>query len=421
MGSYGPSIEEQLIDDAIHARLHFFSKTPCGRENDVPFFVADTKKIVQQHQRWRNALPNIHPFYAVKCNPDPKLLQLLADMDVNFDCASLAEIEQVLDMGIDPSRIIFAHPCKAPSALDIAARRGVRWTTFDNSDELDKILKISPGLELLLRIYVQDHTAKVALGEKFGAPIEIARTLLEYARELGLKIVGVSFHIGMVLFPCIVVSSFWLQFNKRMVPRSGASDPNAFVTAVQHAKCVFDDAKSLGFDMQILDIGGGFEDTNFETMAYSLREEIARQFTSPVTLIAEPGRFYASGFYTMVCQVIARRTQKDTTTKQPDMLYLNDGLYGCFSMKWSEDKIFVPTLVELRGTSTPAPREWKPHRYSIWGPTCDSIDCISKEVVMDQEMMIGDWVRFQDMGAYTISAASRFNGFPNSYEIIYLG
>ncbi|CAI7633947.1 unnamed protein product [Penicillium glandicola] len=298
-------------------------------------------------------------------------------MGINFDCASLAEIEQVLDMKIDPSRIIFAHPCKAPSALDIAVRRGVRWATFDNSDELDKIQKISPELELLLRIYVQDHTAKVALGEKFGAPIEIVRTLLERARQLELKVVGVSFHIG-----------------------SGASDPNAFVRAVQHAKCAFDDGKSLGFDMQILDVGGGFEDNNFETMAYPLREAIAREFTSPVTLIAEPGRFYASGFYTMVCQVIGRRTQKSITTTLPlpDMLYLNDGLYGCFSMKWSEEKIFVPTLIKSRGISTPVPREWKPHRYSIWGPTCDSIDCISKEVIMDQEIMIGDWLRFQDMG-----------------------
>lgn len=133
---------------------------------------------------------------AVKCNPDGKLLQLLADMDVNFDCASIGEIEQVLDMGIDPSRIVFAHPCKAPSALDTAARRGIRWTTFDNFDELDKIWRISPELELLLRIYVQDKTAKVALGDKFGAPIEIARTLLQKARRLELKVVGVCFHIG---------------------------------------------------------------------------------------------------------------------------------------------------------------------------------------------------------------------------------
>lgn len=136
-------------------------------------------------------------------------MQLLANMDVNFDCASLTEIEQVLDMGIDPNRIIFAHPCKAPSALDIAARRGVRWATFDNSDELDKIQKISPQMELLLRIYAQDNTAKVALGEKFGAPIEIARTLLETARHLGMKVVGVSFHIGIVLSPLIQLS-FWL-------------------------------------------------------------------------------------------------------------------------------------------------------------------------------------------------------------------
>lgn len=134
---------------------------------------------------------------AVKCNPDPKLLRLLADMDVNFDCASLAEIEQVLDMGIEPGRIIFAHPCKALSALDIAARRGVRLTTFDNSEELVKIHKISPKMELLLRIYAQDDTATIDLSEKFGAPLDIAPALLQKAWQLGLKVVGVSFHIGM--------------------------------------------------------------------------------------------------------------------------------------------------------------------------------------------------------------------------------
>jgi ornithine decarboxylase len=150
--------------------------------------------------------------------------------------------------------------------------------------------------------------------------------------------------------------------------------------------------------MQILDVGGGFEDNNFEPMAHALRKAIAREFTSPPKLIAEPGRFYASGFYTMVCQVVARRIQKGITTKLPDMLYLNDGLYGSFSMKWSEGKTFVPTLIQSSEISAPARRDWKPHRYSIWGPTCDSMDCISKEVVMDQEIMIGDWLRFRDMG-----------------------
>lgn len=120
-------------------------------------------------------------------------------MGANFDCASLAEIEQVLGMGIDPSRIVFAHPCKAPSALKVAERCGVRWTTFDNADELDKIGEVSPRIELLLRIYAQDDSARIGLGSKFGAPMEHTQELLEKARRLGLNIVGVSFHIGMGL------------------------------------------------------------------------------------------------------------------------------------------------------------------------------------------------------------------------------
>ena len=170
------------------------------------------------------------------------------------------------------------------------------------------------------------------------------------------------------------------------------------MTAVQRAKSVFDDGKSLGFDMQILDIGGGFEDDSFEAMAYSLREAIAREFKAPITLIAEPGRFYASGFYTMACQVIARRIQQDVTSKLPDMLYLNDGVYGCFSAKWTEGREFTPTLIESQGVSDTASRDWKPRRYTIWGPTCDSMDCISKGLVMNQEIVVGDWLRFEDMG-----------------------
>lgn len=129
-------------------------------------------------------------------------------MGVNFDCASIAEMEQVLGMGIDSSRIIFAHPCKAPSALKMADRRGVRWTTFDNADELDKIREISPRMELLLRIYAQDDSARVGLGSKFGAPMEDTRGLLEKARQLGLNIVGVSFHIGMNLSVVLIPLSF---------------------------------------------------------------------------------------------------------------------------------------------------------------------------------------------------------------------
>jgi ornithine decarboxylase len=133
----------------------------------------------------------------VKCNPDAHLLRFLADLGLGFDCASPFEIQLVLGLGVDPSRIIFSHPCKSISALHMASSRGVMLATFDNADELDKIKSVCPAMRLLLRIYAQDDTARVCLGKKFGAPPHTTHPLLSKARALALKVVGVSFHIGM--------------------------------------------------------------------------------------------------------------------------------------------------------------------------------------------------------------------------------
>ncbi|KAJ5203152.1 Mitochondrial 2-oxoadipate and 2-oxoglutarate transporter [Penicillium cf. viridicatum] len=84
---------EPSTEDLIQSGLQQFSKNPYDRENDMPFFVADFTKVIQQHQRWTKTLPRIQPFYAAKCNSDQKLLQLMADMNINLDCASFAEIE----------------------------------------------------------------------------------------------------------------------------------------------------------------------------------------------------------------------------------------------------------------------------------------------------------------------------------------
>lgn len=102
----------------------------------------------------------------------------------------------VLDLGIDPERILFAHPCKAPAALVFARQVGVCHTVFDNLDELDSIKTYMPRAQLLLRIYANDDSALICLGEKFGAPLDATQALLSRAWELGLNVVGVSFHVG---------------------------------------------------------------------------------------------------------------------------------------------------------------------------------------------------------------------------------
>lgn len=132
----------------------------------------------------------------MKCNSDPTLLKLLDQLGMGFDCASISELRAVLAMGVSPSRIVFANPCKSATSLQFAANKKVLKTTFDNCDELDKIKRTMPNAELILRIHACDETALINFGEKFGATQNSTLGLLQHASDLGLNVIGVSFHVG---------------------------------------------------------------------------------------------------------------------------------------------------------------------------------------------------------------------------------
>jgi ornithine decarboxylase len=226
---------------------------------------------------------------AVKCNPDPYVLRLLAALGTGFDCASHGEIAQVLGVGgIEPSRIIYANPCKAASFLRNAQRAGVDLMTFDNADELHKIKRVFPQAKLVLRILTDDSKSLCRLGLKFGAPLVSVPDLLTTARELGLDVVGVSFHVG-----------------------SGSFDTNAFADAIARARATFDMGAQAGFDFKLLDVGGGFEHADFESRAKVLREAIEVHFWDRrergIRIIAEPGRYYVSKAFSLAANIIARR------------------------------------------------------------------------------------------------------------------
>lgn len=323
----------------------------------------------------------------------------MAELGNGFDCASKAEIEQVLNMGVDPSRIIYAQPCKTKSHIRYSAKHGVKQMTFDNADELYKIKHFFPDAELFLRILTDDSKSLCRLSTKFGASVTIAPSLLDLASELGLNIVGVSFHIG-----------------------SGAGDPEAFTKAVQDARLVFDQASTVGFDMKTLDVGGGFEGETFEKFAGVLSEALDIYFPPHVRVIAEPGRYYVSSAFTLATNIIARRDIEDPATKALSyMLYINDGVYGNFSnimfdhahpvaqMLTGEDRN-VGGFVEAEDCV----------EYSIWGPTCDSIDKITDSIFLPGILDVGDWLYFENMGAYTKCSATRFNGFTDKHEVIYM-
>lgn len=313
-------------------------------------------------------------------------------MGTGFDCASKAEIDLVLSLGIDPSRIIYAQPCKTKSYLRHAAKVGVKQMTFDNGDELFKIKACYPDAELVLRILTDDSASLCRLSAKYGASVEDASELLRLAKDLGLKVVGVSFHVG-----------------------SGASDPSSFHKSVQDARHVFDMATLLGYDMKLLDVGGGFVDETFELFAGALTEALDEYFPGDVCIIGEPGRYYASNAFTLAANVIARReVMGEREDERSYMLYLNDGVYGNFSNIIFDHQHPVPQVLQGSSPTT------TPVEYSIWGPTCDGIDIITDRYFLPARIDVGDWLFFENMGAYTKCSATRFNGFTDTHEVIYI-
>ena len=320
------------------------------------------------------------------------MLRLLAGLGTGFDCASKAEIEQVLSLGIDPSRIIYAQPCKTKSYVRFAAELGVKQMTFDNSDELYKIKRFFPDAELLLRILTDDSTSLCRLSDKFGASLDTTTDLLTLAKDLELNVTGVSFHVG-----------------------SGASDPQSFDKAVRDARYVFDQAADVGYNLKTLDVGGGFSGDLFESMADVLSKALDENFPSTVRIIGEPGRYYVASAFTLACNIIARRDFRDPATMETNyMLYLNDGVYGNFSSLIFDHQIASPRILSKRDRST------RSTEYSLWGPSCDGIDRVTETCTLHGLLNVGDWLYFEGMGAYTRCSATKFNGFTDQHDVLYI-
>lgn len=352
-----------------------------GNLSEEAFYIVDIGKIVRQVQKWNDLLPNVKPHYAVKCNPNPLILKILASLDVNFDCASKNEIASVVSITEDPKRIIFANPCKMSNQIKYARANDVDLMTFDSDHELYKIKLYHPYSDLVLRIKVDDSQSMCQFGCKFGVNMDDVEHILGIAKALSLKVVGVSFHVG-----------------------SGCKNPDQFKSAISDSKKCFDIARAIGMDFTILDIGGGFEDETFDETALVISNALAdAQFGEDVQVIAEPGRFFVSSSHTLVVNVIGKKDIVDRTDGEKMFVYyLNDGMYGSFNcVHFDHAKPVICPFNE---------RDGKRFKSKIFGPTCDSMDKITDEVLLP-ELAIGEWCYVENFGAYTCAAASTFNGF----------
>jgi ornithine decarboxylase len=356
----------------------------------TPLFIIDHDELLSNYAMFKQNLPRVQAYYAVKANPDPVIVKTLFEAGASFDISSIAEFEIVYENIKDlPEQeqydwiwrnIIYANPIKAEETL----RKLDKYQpllTFDNSEEIAKMKQNAPNSRVVLRLRVSNAGAMVELSSKFGAAHEEALELIFEAINAGLNVTGLSFHVG-----------------------SQTTNFENYMQAINLAALIFKEVKERGYDqMNLLDIGGGFpapydESVKpFSELAKRINTELDRLISPDIHIIAEPGRFMVATTATAVSKIIGKAVRHGKLC-----YYINDGVYHTFS-----GVIFDHCQYHFDAFKT-GPTQI----CTVFGPTCDGLDVISMTEELPSTLERGDLLSSKNIGAYSGATSTYFNGFP---------
>ena len=371
------------------ARIREFlrSRRAEGDDND-PCLVVDLDVVRDNYLAFIKALPDARVFYAVKANPAPEVLALLALLGSCFDAASVAEIEMVLATGVTPDRISYGNTIKKERDVARAYQLGVCLFAVDCPAEVEKVARAAPGSRVFCRILSDCVGAEWPLSRKFGCEPALAVDVLEHAQRLGLEPYGVSFHVG-----------------------SQQRNPHAWDRALASAAAVFRECGERGIALTMVNLGGGFPTKYLKTVpsvkSYgsaifrSLRKHFGNRI--PETII-EPGRGLVGNAGVIEAEVVlvSRKSNEDEVR----WVYLDIGKFGGLA-ETMDESIRYPIRTRREGDEVGP--------CVIAGPTCDSADVLYEKLpyVLPVNLEIGDKVLIEGTGAYTATYSSvAFNGFP---------
>jgi len=372
---------QSLCARTAQSVLSFDKARELAEIHGTPLLVVSKSKLVETYWSMKQSLPGVDLYYAAKANPEYHVLSTLCAENGFVDVCSEVEMRQAFEAGFTPDRMLHTHPCKTESNLLACYQAGLRWFVFDNALEAAKIATLTPDVNLLLRLAVSASSSRINLSAKFGCSIDKAHEVLRYARTAGLKVRGLSFHVGS---QCLV--------------------PEDYNCVLRQVREFWDLAHKDGFQLEVLDIGGGFPApyrsgapslTNFcEVVSQGLQECFG---DIPVRLIAEPGRGLVAECTTLVTRVLG----KDIRWGTPWYI-IDDGLYGSFSGKVFDHADF-PLFFEGSHRELAS--------CVVAGPTCDSSDIVTQDQHLP-DLEVGELLLVPTMGAYTSASGCPFNGLP---------
>ena len=353
----------------------------------TPFLAGDLSLLARRFNRFTSALPRVRPFYAVKCNSAPEVLRTAMAQGAGFEIASLGELRLLQQIGVPPADVLYSNTVKPAAHVAGAAEAGVWRFAVDSEGELDKIARHAPGAAVYVRVRVDDSGSVFPLSRKFGAESHHARALLQQAERLGLQPYGLTFHVGS---QCVATSA-WVQ-------------------AIASTARLMRQLRSDGIEVQMLNLGGGFP-AQYDDPVPSIGQignVVNRALDDllpfePTLIAAEPGRHMVAETAVMVTTVLGREERAGE-----EWLYVDVGAYnGLMETQQTVGQWRFPLWSSRsdHGVVSQA-------HYTVTGPTCDSADTMFYGAALPVTMAEGDRLFVASAGAYTLSYASHFNGFP---------
>ncbi len=371
--------QEQLFDTHPEVSLDFEIVRQAARQKySRPFLIVDTAIVREKIARFRAALPRVKLHYAVKANPDRRILKVIAQEGAGFEIASTAELDLLLPLGVPVCEVFYSNPVKSRDSIAYAAARGVEWFAVDSVDELRRVHEVAPQAKPYLRIAAPNIGSDWPLSGKFGAGVSDAREIVATAAKLGADLAGVTFHVG-----------------------SQCRNPENWRVAIEKARALFEAMHKAGLKPRMLDIGGGFPVRHVKPIPSievigAVVNEGLKSFPEEVQVVAEPGRYVVSDAGYFVCRVLGTAVRAGKR-----WMHWDAGLFGGVIETTEGLKYRIRT--DRSGPDIP---------WTVGGPTCDSVDVVLRDEPLPSDLQEGDFVYIKNAGAYTTAYASQFNGFP---------
>lgn len=379
----------------------------AARVGQTPFYAYERSLIRARVTELRDVLPRtVKLHYAMKANPMPAVVGLMAGLVDGIDVASAGELKVALDAGANPREVSFAGPGKRAAELRQAVASRV-LINLESFREVAALAEISSEMGLPARVAVRVNPdfelkgsgMKMGGGPKqFGVDVEQIPELLASIGRAGLAFEGFHLFAGSQ------------NLRSESICEAQQKSYELALRLAQHAPS----------PVRFLNLGGGFgipyfpgeQRLDLAPIGRNLAGLVQRARTElpDASFVIELGRYLVGEAGVYVARIVDRKLSRGQV-----YLVTDGGLHHHLSASGNFGQVVRKNYPVTIGNKADSPDK---EIASVVGPLCTPLDLLADRMNLPVAQVEDLVVVFQS-GAYGASASPQgFLGHPVCLEVL---